>query len=334
MREKNNRNGMGTRGLALCLTAVMVLCLMVFVSGCGDKEVEMAMGETAAAEGRAEITPVNLLVTEKVYPPLAGTYAMGWEAEEGKVYAVLEAKLKNLTDQEAKIQDLCQFQMVIGEETYGNTVAAAVTENGSKLDRSKTIGAGKTARVYLITEIDAGAVSAESSLQLAFPEEDKEPTYNYKLAVDTTKRLAVCKELVKGETVKAKDLGEITLNKVRFTKKIEPENPGYFYRYFEARESDEKLLVLDLKVKNLSAKDRSASDFYGMAVVTEDGEEYIGGVAADDANKANITTSETIAKGKSRMTYGIANLPKAAGDGTCTVYIYIDGQWYSYVWEK
>lgn len=334
MKEMKKKNGRRVRGMALCLTAVMILCLMLFAAGCGDKEVEMAMGETAAAEGRAEITPVNLLVSEKVYPPLSGTFAMGWEADEGKVYAVLEAKLKNLTDKEAKIQDLCRFQMVIGEETYGNTVAAAVTENGSKLDRSKTIGAGKTARVYLITELDADAVSEESSLQMAFPEDDAEPAYNYKLAVDTTKRLAVCEELAKGKTIKAKDLGEITLKKVRFTKKIEPENPGYFYRYFEAREKDEKLLVLDLEVKNLSAKDRAASDFYGMAVVTEDGEEYIGGVAADDANKANITTSETIAKGKSRTTYGIANLPKAAGKGKCTVYIYIDGTWYSYVWEK
>ena len=330
---KINRT-MKRRGLALCLTAMSILCLMLFVSGCAEKEVAMAMGETTVAEERAEITPVNLLVSKKVYPPLADNYAMGWEADEGKVYAVLEAKLKNLTDKEAKIQDLCRFQVVIGEETYGNTIGAAVTENGSKLEQSKTIGAGKTAKVYLITELDAEAVSEESSFQMAFPEDDKEPVYNYKLAVDTTKRLAVCRELVKGETVTAKGIGEITLKKVRFTKKIEPENPGYFYRYFEARESDERLLVLDMKVKNLFGKERDAASFYGMTVVTEDGGEYIGGIAADDENKANITTGQTIGEGKSRMTYAIANLPKAAGDETCTVYVYIGGDWYSYVREK
>lgn len=330
---KNNRN-MKRRGPVLCLTALSLLCLMLFVSGCAEKEVDMAMGETTVIEDRAEITPVNLLVSEKVYPPVSDNYAMGWEADDGKVYAVLEAKLKNLTDKEARIQDLCRFQMVIGEETYGNTIAAAVTESGSKLDRSKTIGTGKTAKVYLITELDADAVSEETSLQLAFPEDDKEPAYNYKLAVDTTKRLAVCNELVKGETVTAKGLGEITLEKVRFTKKIEPENPGYFYRYFEARESDERLLVLDMKVKNLSGKERDAVSFYGMTVVTEDGEEYIGGIAADDENKANITANETIGEGKSRTTYAIANLPKKAGDGKCTVYVYIGGEWYSYVREK
>lgn len=330
--EKSNT--IKRRGLVFFLTAAAVLCLILFVSGCAEKENAMTMGETTVVEERAEITPVNLLVSKKVYPPVADNYAMGWEAEDGKVYAVLEAKLKNLTDKECKIQDLCQFQMVIGEETYGNTIAAAVTENGSKLDRSKAVGPGKTAKVYLITELDAKAVSEESSLQLAFPEEDKEPSFDYHLAVDTTKRLAVCKELVKGDTVTVKNVGEITLEKVRFTKKIEPENPGYFYRYFEARKSDERLLVLDMKVKNLSGKKRDAGSFYGVTVVTEDGEEYIGGTAADDASKANITTSETIGNGKSRMTYGIANLPKAAGDGKCTVYVYIGGEWYSYVREK
>lgn len=330
----DKKRNMKRRGLQLCLAAAMTLCLMLFVSGCAEKEVDMTMGETTVVEERAEITPVNLLVSEKVYPPVSDNYAMGWEADDGKVYAVLEADLKNLTGEEAQIQDLCQFQMVIGEETYGNTIAAAVTEDGSKLDRSETIGSGKTARVYLITELDAEAVSEESSLQMAFPEDDKDPVYNYKLAVDTTKRLAVCKELVKGQTITAEGLGEITLEKVRFTKKIEPENPGYFYRYFAAQESDERLLVLDMKVKNLSGEERKAASFYGMTVVTADGEEYIGGIAADDADKANITTSESIGKDKTRTTYAIANLPKEAGDKTCTVYVYIDGSWYSYVREK
>lgn len=322
------------RRFTLSLTVVMILCLMLFVSGCGDKDVAMTMGESTTALERVEITPINLMVSKKVYPPLSGSYAMGWESDGGKVYAVLEATVKNLTDEKMEIKDICRFQMVIGEETYGNTILAAVTENGSKLERSAKVGAGKTIHLYLITEIDEDAVSPESTLQLSFAENDDNPEYNYSLPVDTTKRLAVCKELVRNKTVKVKNFGSITLEKERFTKKIEPKNPGYFYQYFSARDSGEKLLVLDLKVKNLSGKKRDADSFYGVTVVTEDGEEYIGGVAADDKNRANIKTGETIGKNETRMTYAIANLPKEAGKGKCTVYIYIDGSWYSYVWKK
>lgn len=163
----DKKRNMKRRGLQLCLAAAMTLCLMLFVSGCAEKEVDMTMGETTVVEERAEITPVNLLVSEKVYPPVSDNYAMGWEADDGKVYAVLEADLKNLTGEEAQIKDLCQFQMVIGEETYGNTIAAGCHRGRRKLDRSETIGSGKTARVYLITELDAKAVSEESSLQMA-----------------------------------------------------------------------------------------------------------------------------------------------------------------------
>lgn len=64
----DKKRNMKRRGLQLCLAAAMTLCLMLFVSGCAEKEVDMTMGETTVVEERAEITPVNLLVSEKVYP--------------------------------------------------------------------------------------------------------------------------------------------------------------------------------------------------------------------------------------------------------------------------
>ena len=136
------------------------------------------------------------------------------------------------------------------------------------------------------------------------------------------------------EKVIVDGLCELTPGKLRFTTKIEPENPGYFYNYFKASNKDEKLLVLYVKVKNLSSEKKDADSFYGVRIVTEDGENYIGNVVADDENKANITSYEDIGKGKNRGTYGVASIPKAAGDGKCSLYLYVGGNYYLYEYEK
>lgn len=322
------------------LVKKLTLCLLIFTAvlafcACGQEEVQLKMGETSVISEKAEITPKNVLVSPQVYAPLTESFSMGWEAGEGESFVVVEAVVKNLSAEDMALSDICAFRLENDEETFTEQMTASVDEGGRKLTSSPTVKAGKESTVYFVTKLEDSRVGAGSMIAaFSFDAEKEKAAYNYRLEIETAEPVAVYKKLALKEKITVDESCELTPRKLRFTKKIEPENPGYFYNYFKASKKDERLLVLDVKVKNLSGEKKDADSFYGIRIVTEDGRNYIGSVVADDENKANITAYEDIGKGKSRRTYGIASIPKAAEDGKCSLYLYAGGNYYLYEYEK
>ncbi|WP_251613595.1 hypothetical protein [Senimuribacter intestinalis] len=318
----------------LLLYLVILAGVFVFCA-CGDAEVTLQMGETSVISEKAEITPKNVLVTPQVYAPLTQNFSMGWEAGKDESFVVVEATVKNLAAEDMTLADICAFRLERDEETFTEQMTAAVDEGGKTLTSYPTIKAGKESTVYFVTKLEESETSAGNMIAaFAFDTDKDKASYNYRLPIDTSEPVAVYQKLELKEKVIVDGLCELTPGKLRFTTKIEPENPGYFYNYFKASNKDEKLLVLYVKVKNLSSEKKDADSFYGVRIVTEDGENYIGNVVADDENKANITSYEDIGKGKKRGTYGMASIPKAAGDGKCSLYLYAGGNYYLYEYEK
>ncbi len=318
--------------LLLCL--VILAGVFVFCA-CGDAEVTLQMGETSVISEKAEITPKNVLVTPQVYAPLTQNFSMGWEAGKDESFVVVEATVKNLAAEDMTLADICAFRLERDEETFTEQMTAAVDEGGKTLTSYPTIKAGEESTVYFVTKLEESEASAGNMIAaFAFDTDKDKASYNYRLPIDTSEPVAVYQKLELKEKVIVDGLCELTPGKLRFATKIEPENPGYFYNYFKASNKDEKLLVLYVKVKNLSSEKKDADSFYGVRIVTEDGENYIGNVVADDENKANITSYEDIGKGKNRGTYGVASIPKAAGDGKCSLYLYTGGNYYLYEYEK
>jgi hypothetical protein len=317
----------------LLISAAMV-CMAVVLTACGGKaDVIMNMGEPVAISDTLTLTPENLLVSFKVYPPISGSgQAMGWVCEnEENTYVTLVARVENDTDQPLEVDDLSDFRMVTDKESFDSSFTAAVTEDGTALERSTVIEAGASATVYFITEAAKSALSEETMLEFSLDPEEEEPSYNYKLTADTTQPVAVCEELNLGETIGAEGLGDLTPKKVRFTKRIDPDNPGYYYDYYQAQGEDERLLVMNIQVKNTSGKKQAADGFYGLFCMDGEGETYIGSIVADDSSRANIRAGESIGKNKTRTTYGVFNLPKSAGKTDLTIYLYADGTYYRYV---
>ena len=323
------------------LWLLCVLAAAAALFGCTEKEVTMAMGETIAVEGHCEITHENVLITTQVYDHVTKGSSSGYEAKEGRTYVVICAHVKNTSEEELNLQEICDFQLQRGEETDSGTKLLALKEGGAALDTSAVLEAGQSRDVYFVAETAEDAVTfedaGEDNVLAAFDfrqDSEKEPVYNYKLAVDLGKPVAVYDTLNLKKTITAKGLAELTPVKVRMTKKIEPENPGYFYKYYKAVGEKDKLLVLSVTVKNLSEEKLDADEFYGIRVIGADGESYVGGVVADDEDKANITDSRTLEKKASCTTYAIANLPQEAQEGRCDIYLYVDGKYYLYNYEK
>ena len=173
-------------------------------------------------------------------------------------------------------------------------------------------------------------MSKETAAEFAFNQQNEdEPVFNYKLTVNTTEPVAVTKELKFDEKITVDGLCELTPKSAKFADKIEPANPGYYYNYYKAQSADDRLLVLTINVTNLSGEEKDAYLFCGMNAVSAD-KVYVGGVVADDEDRANITQYETIDKNGQRTIYGIANMPKEAENQTCDIYLYAGGEYYRY----
>lgn len=320
--------------LKKAIVLALAICTILAIYACGgDKEVTMKLGEKTAIGEDLAFTPVNVLVGDKVFPPVSGSYPMGFTAKSGKTYATVVAKVKNLGDEDIKASDLCAFRLSVGEDTFSANMINVLTDDETKLLSSATLKAGATETFYFITEMDASAVNKETLAEFAFTKDGDEPVYNHKLTIDTTKPFAVTEKLELNKKITVDGLCELTPVSVKFLNKIVPSNPGYYYNYYKAQGADNKLLVVNMKVKNLSKIEKNAYDFYGINAIY-DGSSNAGTVVADDENKANITQYEKLSAGASRTTYGVLNMSKKAENGKCDIYIYAGGTYYQYTYEK
>lgn len=310
---------------------LLILCGAAILWSCAEQEVSMSMGEKTVVEDSFEFTPKNVLVSDQIYPPVSGSFPMGWEVEDdSKTYVALTAEVKNLTETSVSADQICDFHLLSGETTYDSTMTAVLEDGETNLNSGGGIPSGETRTVYFIVEYDKDAVSKETAAEFAFNQQNEdEPVFNYKLTVNTTEPVAVTKELKFDEKITVDGLCELTPKSAKFADKIEPANPGYYYNYYKAQSADDRLLVLTINVTNLSGEEKDAYLFCGMNAVSAD-KVYVGGVVADDEDRANITQYETIDKNGQRTIYGIANMPKEAENQTCDIYLYAGGEYYRY----
>ena len=81
--------------LKKAVVLALTVCTIFAIYACGgEKEVTMKLGEKTTIGEDLEFTPVNVLVADKVFPPVSGSYPMGFTAKSGKSYATVVAKVK------------------------------------------------------------------------------------------------------------------------------------------------------------------------------------------------------------------------------------------------
>ena len=319
------------------ITKKILLLFLTFIAaisicGCGQQDVTLKLGETAVMEEQIAITPVNILVMPQIYAPVNEENSLGLSAGEGSTYVVIEAEVENLSEETVTVDQAVQFRLTGTEGSSEGLLSAVLTDGGKNMKTSPDLEAGQRAEFYFIVEMSESDMEDNMTAEFALIEEDREPVFRYKLATNLTEPVAVYRELSRGDTVTADDF-KLTAENISFAEKLEPENPGYYYAYLEARTEDESLLIAELHLENTSEEGKSISDLCGVRIVTRDGNFYLGGMAAEDREKANIISEGKVAAGEERTVYALASLPASAKDGNCRVYLYVDGTYYLWTYE-
>lgn len=80
--------------------------------------------------------------------------------------------------------------------------------------------------------------------------------------------------MVKGTPLIIDGIGEYTITRTSFGKKVSPSNPGSFYTYYEAKEPGTTYLAVTLKVKNLGGQAMDADAVADMEIKYDNKYEY------------------------------------------------------------
>lgn len=95
--------------------------------------------------------------------------------------------------------------------------------------------------------------------------------------------------IVKGQPLVLDGIGEYTVTKTSFAKKVIPSAPGTFYTYYEAKEPGTTYLAITLKVKNLGSTGKGADTFADVTVKYDNNYEYDTFSALEENGGENFT---------------------------------------------
>lgn len=132
---------------------------------------------------------------------------------------------------------------------------------------------------------------------------------------------AVAKQVLvakKGQVVVIDDFCELSIDGIKFAKKIIPPNPSGYYSYYEAKDEGTTYIDLIITVKSLLTTGKRAEDFASVKIIYNDKYEYksfsiIEERGGSDFTYTSITPIEPLKKGTLHF---LATIPDEVVDGT------------------
>ncbi|WP_042210070.1 bZIP transcription factor [Paenibacillus borealis] len=144
--------------------------------------------------------------------------------------------------------------------------------------------------------------------------------------------------IVKGTPLVIDGVGEYTITKTSYAKKVIPSKPGSFYTYYEAKEPGTTYLAITLKVKNLAGEAMDADAVADMQIKYDNKYEYstfstMEENGGEDFTYTSISEIEPLKNGT--LVY-LAEVPDEVESGGKPLYadVKIEGETYRYIIVK
>lgn len=296
------------------LLCAMLLSLTLVACGGGSEQIN-AKGKNTI-DGYMNYEIVYSQVTNKIEPPILEGYYTYYKAKSTSNTLVdLVMKIENISDKDIALKDL-QGQFEIDGKDY--TAIKIIEKSDSTLSTSEPIAPKDTKVVHMYAEVDMKTdFTKEIKYTLTANEKDAELTFK-------TGDLEKAKDYQKEGYVLKNENAQIKLGKITLADKLNPSKPGSFYRYYKAT-SGKTFVALKVTIKNVGKTDLSTSKLVGAKVYV-DKTKYAGGLIIEDANKANLTTTQTIKPGATHTGYLTAEIPTADKGKAIEMSVYYAGQ--------
>ena len=290
-----------------------------------DKSDAISIEEVNILRDTAEFSLVYLYTGDKVIPPKPnGAYTYS-EADEGMTYLVLVIDVKNLGEETVEVGDLMEVTLTLeGQEITAG--ARVETDHGTSLDRYSEIAPLVTARVHYLFEIPDNQQPETLSLRVKAGDRRMMSEISVEELKNRSRALAL------GDIITDEQTIEAAVEDVFLTTKLEPENPGRYYHYFEA-DSGKTYLVMKLTVKNLDSSELDYDTIAGIKCIYDGKYEYSGFTVFEEdggADLSSYTNISSMAPLEENGIYFLVEIPDEAAAGPLTMELYLAGQYCHY----
>lgn len=317
------------------LAAVLAVIMLLALAGCGgggtetkkdrEKTETFTPGAVNTIKDTVEFSLVYLYRGDKIVPPKPnGAYTYN-EAEEGMTYLVLVMDVKNLGKTAVNESELMEVVLTLDKQEITAT-AKVETDHGTSLDRYCDIAPLVTTRVHYLFKIPENQQPEKLSLRIKAGDRSVKGEVSVEALTSRNWELSLGGVITDDQTILA------TVEDVFVASKLEPENPGRYYHYFEA-DSGKTYLIMKLTVKNLGSGDLDYDTIAGVKCIYDGKYEYAGFTVfeeEDGADLSSYTNINSMAPLEENGIYFLVEIPEEAAAGPLTMELYLAGQYCHY----
>lgn len=298
----------------------------------GEDYIDISFKDTNVLPDTAELTFSYAFATDTLTPPIAsGTYT-DYQADSGKVFLVLAADVKNISEKSVDVSSVFEASIKIGGEKIPASFYL-IEDGGSSISEYGDIDALSTAAVYIAFSVDSDAVDEPFTLTL------KDNDGNKYRGEFTLASMKGDDKVVLGKAIST-DNFELTVNDVYFDAALYPPHASGYYHHFEAADG-KTYLIISCSVKNLKGTDLKYDSIAGVScvynekyrydsilVIEEEGgvdlDEYLHIYSYSSSNKYSISPLD------SGNLYYLIEMPQEVETGSIVISIRVANECYTY----
>ena len=314
------------------LSKILLVFLMVLgLTACsgGSKENEPAkieMGKENKFDDLVSYKIETISRPQQITPDVIGSFYTYYKPSKStNVLIDVTMYMTNLQKKEMKLSSMLKWTFVIDKTDYVASTAM-VSEDGKTISQGGSLAAEGTNKVHFYAEVKPSLLKNNIEFKLTTVDEEnpKEANMSFKLT-DIAKNYE-SKNL--NDTIVLDGRGEIALQAVNITKKLEPANPVGLYTYYQVQNDGNSFVVLTTSIKNISESDITASNIAVAKLVDKDSNEYPANSFYEKDDRSNLASASTtvLTPGQSGMIHFVFEVSDAVANGEKSVRITYNGK--------
>lgn len=310
---------------------ILALFIVFSFSGCSEQKeepVKIVIDKENKFNDLVSYQIETIRRPKQIAPDITGNYYTFYKpTDPDNIFIDITMQMTNLQKKELKLEDAIKASFLIDQTEYVAAMAL-VSDDGKALSHEVALKAEGTSKVHFYAEIKPALI--DQKIEFKFTTNDEE---NSSEAVMTFKLADVIKKYENknlNDTIVFENHGEMVLQSVNLTKKLEPAQPTGLYSYYKVMNDTDTFVVLTTTVKNNSQNDLLASNIATVRMLDPEGNEYPVNPFYEKEDHSNLAPAEsvTLNPGKSALVHYVFEVSDAVANGEKTVKIIHDGKVY------
>ena len=313
--------------LCFLLSALLIVLALCSCTPMQEKEDDtvLSLTEKNVSHKFAQYTITDIVRTDFITTQHPPTYLSYYNIdEEGYEYLDIIVSLKNISKESVEANKLLDISVIIGEMSYETKCIPEIAEGTDFYDGgSMLVEPDETVYVHYFVRIESHLLEGNVTLKATSGENIR----TIKIARNDI-TLSTSKELFAGDVFNS-DLCSVKILSFDSAARIQPENAGKAFNFYEVSEKENVLFIVNTEITNTSDEKLCVDNVMGMCI-KEGLDLYFATSVVENEQKTDyITTAATfIEPDQSIFVTYIMEVPFASLEDGTAIELYSHGNRY------